>query len=128
MISSQPVVLSARYCSSPKTEAGVARPPLDGALAALSAGGQLAAVAEPGIHIINAGDGTAAHPSQALLDALTLKQSFEEFSQIRLVMAGDIRHSRVARSAIKMLTLLGIGEIRLAGPPEFVPGEENARL
>jgi aspartate carbamoyltransferase catalytic subunit len=86
---------------------------------------RLAAAAEPGIHIINAGDGTAAHPSQALLDALTLKQSFEEFSQIRLVMAGDIRHSRVARSAIKMLGLLGIGEIRLAGPPEFVPGEST---
>ena len=86
---------------------------------------RLAAVAEPGIHIINAGDGTAAHPSQALLDALTLKQSFEEFSQIRLVMAGDIRHSRVARSAIKMLSALGIGEIRLAGPPEFVPGEST---
>jgi aspartate carbamoyltransferase catalytic subunit len=84
---------------------------------------RLAAVAEPGIHVINAGDGTAAHPSQALLDALTLKQSFEDFGSIRLVMAGDIRHSRVARSAIKMFRLLGIGEIRLAGPPDFVPGE-----
>ena len=86
---------------------------------------RLAAVAEPGIHVINAGDGTAAHPSQALLDALTLKQSFEDFGRIRLVMAGDIRHSRVARSAIKMLRMLGIGEIRLAGPPEFVPGEST---
>ena len=86
---------------------------------------RLAAIAEPGIHVINAGDGTAAHPSQALLDALTLKQSFEDFSRIRLVMAGDIRHSRVARSAIKMLRMLGIGEIRLAGPPEFVPGEST---
>jgi aspartate carbamoyltransferase catalytic subunit len=86
---------------------------------------RLAAIAEPGIHVINAGDGTAAHPSQALLDALTLKQSFDDFSRIRLVMAGDIRHSRVARSAIKMLRLLGIGEIRLAGPPEFVPGEST---
>ena len=83
----------------------------------------LAEVAEPGVHVINAGDGTAAHPSQALLDALTLKQNFDDFSKIRLVMAGDIRHSRVARSAIKMLTKLGIGEIRLAGPPEFMPGE-----
>ncbi len=83
----------------------------------------LAEVAEPGVHVINAGDGTAAHPSQALLDALTLKQNFKQFSEIRLVMAGDIRHSRVARSAIKMLTKLGIGEIRLAGPAEFMPGE-----
>jgi aspartate carbamoyltransferase catalytic subunit len=84
---------------------------------------RLADLAEPGVHVINAGDGTAAHPSQALLDALTLKQAFPEFSQIRLVMAGDIRHSRVARSAIKMLGMLGIGEIRLAGPSEFMPGE-----
>jgi aspartate carbamoyltransferase catalytic subunit len=84
---------------------------------------RLATLAEPGIHVINAGDGTAAHPSQALLDALTLKQAFGDFGAIRLVMAGDIRHSRVARSAIKMLRMLGIGEIRLAGPAEFMPGD-----
>lgn len=86
---------------------------------------RLASIAEPGIHVINAGDGTAAHPTQALLDALTLKQTFPDFSKIRLVMAGDIRHSRVARSAIKMLRMLGIGEIRLAGPAEFMPGSET---
>jgi aspartate carbamoyltransferase catalytic subunit len=84
---------------------------------------KLAELAEPGVHVINAGDGTAAHPTQALLDALTLKQSFTDFSQVCLVMAGDIRHSRVARSAIQMLRTLGIGEIRLAGPPEFMPGD-----
>lgn len=84
---------------------------------------RLASIAEPGIHVINAGDGTAAHPSQALLDAVTLKQMLGDFANIRLVMAGDIRHSRVARSAIKMLQTLGIGEIRLAGPAEFMPGD-----
>jgi aspartate carbamoyltransferase catalytic subunit len=84
---------------------------------------KLAEKAEPGIHVINAGDGTAAHPSQALLDTLTLKQSFEDFSEIRLVMAGDIRHSRVARSDIKIFKTLGVGEIRLVGPPEFMPGD-----
>ncbi len=88
---------------------------------------KLAELAEPGVHVINAGDGTAAHPSQALLDALTLKQSFQDFGEIRLVMAGDIRHSRVARSAIKMLQMLGVGEIRLAGPPEFMPGDGTTR-
>ena len=82
---------------------------------------RLASMAEPGVHVINAGDGTAAHPTQALLDAVTLKQNFLNFSEIRLVMAGDIRHSRVARSSIEMLTKLGIGEIRLAGPPDFMP-------
>jgi len=84
---------------------------------------RLSTLAEPGVHVINAGDGTAAHPSQALLDALTLKQAFGDFGAIRLVMAGDIRHSRVARSAIKMLRMLGIGELRLAGPAEFMPGD-----
>ena len=87
---------------------------------------RLAEIAEPGVHVINAGDGTAAHPSQALLDALTLKQNFDDFSKVRLVMAGDIRHSRVARSAIKMLRKLGIGEIRLAGPEEFIPKDGTA--
>jgi aspartate carbamoyltransferase catalytic subunit len=84
---------------------------------------KLADLAEPGVHVINAGDGTAAHPTQALLDALTLKQNFEKFSDIQLVMAGDIRHSRVARSAIEMFKLLGVGEIRLAGPRQFMPGD-----
>jgi len=84
----------------------------------------LADLAQPGVHVINAGDGTSAHPTQALLDALTLKQNFDDFGKIRLVMAGDIRHSRVARSAILLLTKLGIGEIRVTGPPEFMPVEK----
>lgn len=84
---------------------------------------RLAALAEPRIHVINAGDGTAEHPSQALLDAVTLRQHFDDFNQLKLVMAGDIRHSRVARSVIALLKKMGVGEIRLAGPPEFMPGE-----
>lgn len=83
----------------------------------------LADLAEPGVHVINAGDGSAAHPTQALLDALTLKQNFHEFNDIRLLLAGDIRHSRVARSAIQLFKRLGVGELRLAGPPEFMPDE-----
>jgi len=84
---------------------------------------KLAALAEPGIHVINAGDGIAAHPTQALLDAVTLRQHVGSFEHLVLVMAGDIRHSRVARSVISLLKKLGAGEIRLAGPPEFMPGE-----
>lgn len=87
---------------------------------------KLARLAEPGVHVINAGDGTAAHPTQALLDALTLTQSFESLADVRLVMAGDIRHSRVARSAIRIFRKLGIGEIRLAGPADFMPGDGTA--
>lgn len=84
---------------------------------------KLAALAEPGIHVINAGDGIAAHPTQALLDAVTLRQHVGSFEHLVLVMAGDIRHSRVARSVISLLKKLDAGEIRLAGPPEFMPGE-----
>jgi aspartate carbamoyltransferase catalytic subunit len=87
---------------------------------------KLAALAEPGIHVINAGDGIAAHPTQALLDAVTLRQHVGSFEHLVLVMAGDIRHSRVARSVISLLKKLGTGEIRLAGPPEFMPGEAAA--
>lgn len=82
---------------------------------------RLAEIAESHVHVINAGDGIAAHPSQALLDAFTLRQAFNDFGDITLVMAGDIRHSRVARSNIRLLTLLGIGEIRLCGPESFMP-------
>ena len=90
-------------------------------------------IAEPGVHVINAGDGIAAHPTQALIDAMTLRQQFGGFTDIRLVMAGDIRHSRVARSNIQLLTLLGIGEIRLCGPEAFLPpleslAEDSSRL
>lgn len=87
---------------------------------------RLAEVAVPNVHVINAGDGVAAHPSQALLDALTLRQAFGDLGEVRLVMAGDIRHSRVARSAIALFSTLGIAEIRLCGPQAFVP--DPARL
>lgn len=82
---------------------------------------RLAEIADEPVHVINAGDGIAAHPSQALLDTLTLRQAFGDLGEVKLVMAGDIRHSRVARSAISLLTRLGIGEIRLCGPDAFVP-------
>jgi len=85
----------------------------------------LAARAEPGVHVINAGDGIAAHPSQAVLDAVTLQQHFGDLSRLTIVMAGDIRHSRVARSSLSLLRRLGVAEIRLTGPAEFFPGEQT---
>lgn len=81
----------------------------------------LAGRAEPGTHVINAGDGTRAHPTQALLDAVTLKQAFGDLAALKLVMAGDIRHSRVARSSLALFPRLGIRDIRLAGPEGFLP-------
>lgn len=81
----------------------------------------LAARAGLGIHVVNAGDGANAHPTQALLDAVTLKQQFGDLARLKVVMAGDIRHSRVARSSLALFPRLGVRDIRLAGPGEFLP-------
>ncbi len=78
-----------------------------------------------GCSVINAGDGMHAHPTQALLDALTLRQAFDgDFSGIRLAICGDILHSRVARSNIKLLNMLG-AEVRLVGPPTLIPTDAD---
>jgi aspartate carbamoyltransferase catalytic subunit len=70
--------------------------------------------------VINAGDGTNEHPTQALLDAATIRQRFGPIDGLKVAICGDIRHSRVARSNAKLLRRLG-AEVRLAGPPEFLP-------
>jgi len=87
---------------------------------------QLADRASEGTHVINAGDGTGAHPTQALLDAVTLKQHFGDLSRLKVVLAGDIKHSRVARSCLALLPRLGVSELRLAGPAEFLPRQQLA--
>ena len=66
--------------------------------------------------VLNAGDGTNEHPTQALLDAATIRHRFEEIEGLKVAICGDIRHSRVARSNAKLLPRLG-AEVRLAGPP-----------
>jgi len=75
--------------------------------------------------VINAGDGTNEHPTQALLDAATIRQHFGRLDGLKVAICGDIRHSRVARSNAKLLPRLG-AEVRLAGPPEFMPDEVPA--
>ena len=70
--------------------------------------------------VINAGDGTNEHPTQALLDAATLRQRLGRVEGVKVAICGDIRHSRVARSNAKLLPRLG-AEVRLAGPPELMP-------
>jgi aspartate carbamoyltransferase catalytic subunit len=70
--------------------------------------------------VINAGDGTNEHPTQALLDALALRLHFGRIAGLRIAICGDIRHSRVARSNAKLLPRLG-AEVRLGGPPSLVP-------
>jgi aspartate carbamoyltransferase catalytic subunit len=71
-------------------------------------------------NIINAGDGTHEHPTQALLDAYSIKEKFGELKGLRVAVLGDIRHSRVALSNIYCLTKMG-AEVMLAGPPTLIP-------
>ena len=75
----------------------------------------------PNSHFINAGDGMRAHPSQALLDALTISQQFADTSQLSVAIVGDVRHSRVAKSLILALRYLGINDVRLCAPSYFQP-------
>ncbi|MBI3691768.1 MAG: aspartate carbamoyltransferase, partial [Mycolicibacterium aromaticivorans] len=70
--------------------------------------------------VINAGDGTHEHPTQALLDALTLRQRLGDIEGRRVVIVGDILHSRVARSNVSLLATLG-AEVVLVSPPTLLP-------
>jgi len=72
------------------------------------------------IPVINAGDGMHEHPSQALLDALTILRHKKSLKGLQIAIVGDIYHSRVARSSIHLLSKLG-AKITLCGPPELVP-------
>ncbi len=71
--------------------------------------------------VINAGDGRHEHPTQALLDALTLRRELGRVEGLTVAVCGDVAHSRVARSNVILLQLLG-AEVRLVGPPTLVPG------
>jgi aspartate carbamoyltransferase catalytic subunit len=77
----------------------------------------------PEIHVINAGDGRHAHPTQGLLDMFTIRHYKKDFSRLRIAIVGDILHSRVARSQIHALTTLGCPEIRVIGPKTLLPND-----
>ena len=77
-----------------------------------------------GLQIVNAGDGSHAHPTQALLDALTLREALGPLEGKKIAIVGDIGHSRVARSNMHSLTALG-ASVWLAGPPAWVIGFEG---
>ena len=70
--------------------------------------------------VINAGDGTNEHPTQALLDAATIRRRLGRIEDLKIAICGDIKHSRVARSNSRLLSRLG-AEVRLAGPAELMP-------
>ncbi|MCH6585206.1 MAG: aspartate carbamoyltransferase catalytic subunit [Proteobacteria bacterium] len=75
----------------------------------------------PKIHVINAGDGRHAHPTQALLDMFTIRRYKDDFRNLRVAIVGDILHSRVARSQIHALTTLGVPEVRVITPKTLLP-------
>lgn len=72
--------------------------------------------------VINAGDGAHEHPTQALLDALTIRDHKKQIKGLEVAIIGDIAHSRVARSNLHLLTKLG-ANVRVAGPPTLIPPE-----
>ncbi len=94
--------------------------------------GALAQLAQPGTALLNAGDGRHAHPTQGLLDMLTLRQAKGvDFSALKVAIVGDVRHSRVARSDLHALRTLGAAatdggrsiEIRVCGPAALLPDD-----
>jgi aspartate carbamoyltransferase catalytic subunit len=94
----------------------IVRHPEDGAAEAL------ARQAGEGTTLVNAGDGRSAHPTQGLLDVLTLRQAKgADFSKLKVLIVGDVKHSRVARSDLHALQTLGAGEIRVCGPVALLP-------
>ena len=85
---------------------------------------ELAQAAAPGTVLLNAGDGRSNHPTQGLLDMLTLRQAKgDDFSRLKVVIVGDVKHSRVARSDLHALRALGCGEIRVCGPASLLPDD-----
>jgi len=77
----------------------------------------------PHVHVVNAGDGRHAHPTQGLLDMYTIRHYKGDFTRLSVAIVGDIVHSRVARSDIHALTTLGVPDIRAVGPRTLVPGD-----
>ena len=77
----------------------------------------------PHVHVVNAGDGRHAHPTQGLLDMYTIRHYKKSFTDLTVAIVGDIVHSRVARSDIHALTTLGVPEIRAVGPKTLVPDD-----
>ncbi len=77
----------------------------------------------PHVHVVNAGDGRHSHPTQGLLDVYTIRHYKRDFTQLSVAIVGDIVHSRVARSDIHALSILGVPDIRAVGPKTLVPSD-----
>ena len=81
----------------------------------------LAATNRDHIHVVNAGDGRHAHPTQGLLDMYTIRHFKKDFTNLTVAIVGDVLHSRVARSQIHALTTLGVPEVRVIAPKTLLP-------
>ena len=79
----------------------------------------------PHVSILNAGESDVSHPTQGLLDVLTMRQHKGSFEDLAVAIVGDIRHSRVAMSASHALSTLGVGELRLISPPVLAPEPDS---
>ncbi|MGC3962198.1 MAG: aspartate carbamoyltransferase catalytic subunit [Rhodocyclaceae bacterium] len=75
------------------------------------------------IHVVNAGDGRHAHPTQGLLDMYTIRHYKRDFTNLTVAIVGDVLHSRVARSEIAALTTLGVPEVRVIAPKTLLPSD-----
>jgi aspartate carbamoyltransferase catalytic subunit len=82
----------------------------------------------PHVCVLNAGESDVSHPTQGLLDLMTIQRHKGDVSQICVAIVGDIKHSRVARSAYHALTKFGVGELRFIGPAELLPPDDELPL
>ena len=82
---------------------------------------QVAQCVAPHVSILNAGEAHISHPTQGLLDVLTIRQHKPDFGKLSVLIVGDLMHSRVARSTWRALHTLGVGEVRIAGPEHLLP-------
>jgi aspartate carbamoyltransferase catalytic subunit len=76
---------------------------------------------QPHVSVLSAGEAHVSHPTQGLLDALTILQHKQRFDGLKVAIVGDVKHSRVARSALHVLTTLGVAEIRIVAPKALMP-------
>jgi aspartate carbamoyltransferase catalytic subunit len=79
----------------------------------------------PHVSVISAGEAHVSHPTQGLLDVLTIRTHLRRFAGLKVAIVGDILHSRVARSTVRALTTLGASDIRLVAPQALLPGEDE---
>jgi aspartate carbamoyltransferase catalytic subunit len=86
----------------------------------------IAAHAHPHVSVINAGDGRHSHPTQGMLDMFTIRQHKGDLRDLCVAVVGDILHSRVARSQLAALKVLGAGEVRVIGPRTLIPADAES--